>query len=102
MINHPNRNRKQTILFYDGDRAYIAYPGGSQIQTLRLHPGRYVRIDDGRQYPQLSYGAGRRGPTIEADTREDHIAVSLARDCEAKLYKTRAGYDRALAALSRY
>jgi hypothetical protein len=88
-----------TILFYDGDRAYITYQNGSQIETLRLHPGRYVRIDDGNQYPQLCYGASRRGPTIEADKREDQIAASLARDCGAKLYKTRAGYDRARGAL---
>lgn len=88
-----------TILFYDGDRAYIGFDNGRQIETLRIHPGRYVKIDDGHRYPQLCYGASRRGFTIEADARESYIAASLARDCGAKLYKTRAGYDRALARL---
>lgn len=86
----------RTILFYNGDRAYIAFPGGSQIETLRIHPGRYVKIDDGHQYPQLCYGASRRGVTIEADTNSANIATSLARDCNARLYKTKAGYDRAV------
>jgi hypothetical protein len=84
-----------TILFYDGDSAYITFNDGREVETLRLHPGRYVRIDDGSQYPQLCYGATRRGGTIEADMNEANIAASLARDCSARLYKTRDGYERA-------
>lgn len=91
----------KTILFYDGDRAYIgrrSWDGEvSQIETLRIHPGRYIRIDDGCIFPQLCVGGRRMGHTIEADTNEERIAQSLARDCEARLYKTQAGYNRALA-----
>lgn len=65
-----------------------------EITTTHLIPGRYVRIDDGRQYPQLCEGAARTGNTLEYGSNEQ-----LAKDCTAKLYKTREGYEKAKARL---
>ena len=70
-------------------------PGGWRITTTRLFEGRYVRINDGRQYPQLCVGVNRLGNTISYENPEQ-----LAADCHAKLYKTRAGFDRAAARLA--
>jgi len=75
--------------------AEIVTPGGARIVTTKLNEGRYVRIDDGRQYPQLCVGAERLGNTIEYSSPEQ-----FASDCHAKLYKTRAGFDRAAARLA--
>ncbi|MBK8246254.1 MAG: hypothetical protein IPK85_02425 [Gemmatimonadetes bacterium] len=72
--------------------ARSATPGGWRIAT---GAERYVRIDDGRQYPSLCVGAERRGNTISYENPEQ-----LAADCHAKLYKTRAGFDRAAARLA--
>ena len=63
---------------------------GTEIVTTQLHKDRYVRIDDGRQYPQLCNGGRRRGGTLVYMTDE-----GLARDCRATLYKTRAEYEAA-------
>jgi hypothetical protein len=65
-----------------------------EIETCRLHEDRYVRIDDGKQYPQLCVGGDTMGNTLiyKSDER-------LARACHAKLYKTREGYEKAKAKL---
>jgi len=89
MTNHPSRARRNALIIESG-YATIAFPGGRQITTTRLNPGSYVRIDDGRQYPQLCVGGATMGPTLEYTTDEH-----LARACRAKLYKTRAGFDAA-------
>lgn len=83
-----NRN---ALMIVNNDFARIATPAGI-IDTMRLHEGRYVRIDDGRQYPQLCEGAGRMGATLTFESPEQ-----LARDCGATLYKTQRGFDRAAA-----
>lgn len=86
---------RNALYIDDAGYAEIATPGGWRITTTRLSEGRYVRIDDGRQYPQLCVGAARLGSTISYETPEQ-----LASDCHAKLYKTRAGFDRAAARLA--
>jgi hypothetical protein len=75
--------------------ATIAKAGGEIIETTLLHEDRYVRIDDGSQYPQLCHGANHLGNTIIY--RDDE---QLAHACKAKLYKTRAAFDRAAAKLA--
>ena len=94
MINHPNRRRRNVIII-EGAYAKIAAPGGRQIETCALHTDRYVKIDDGRQYPQLCKGAARMGTTLIYTSDEQ-----LARDCHAKLYKTRESFDAAAAKLA--
>ena len=88
MTNHPNRTPRNAIFFEQG-YALIATPHGV-IETTRLQQGQYVRIDDGRQYPQLCVGASRMGPTIEYQTDE-----ALAYACRARLYRTRPGFNAA-------
>ena len=93
MTNHPNRS-KPNLMFIDGGYAEIVRviedEFVNEFSTCRLQEGRYVKIDDGKQYPQLCVGAERYGNTLEY-----HTDAQLARDCKAKLYKTRAGFDAA-------
>jgi hypothetical protein len=82
---------KKAMLIENGF-AYLF--NGSEIVTTHLHVNRYVRIDDGRQYPQLCNGGRRRGGTLIYMTDE-----GLARDCRATLYKTREEYEAAKQAI---
>jgi hypothetical protein len=83
------------IMIIESGYATIAFPGGRQITTTRLNEDRYVRIDDGNQYPQLCVGAARTGNTLIY-----HDPDRLAQACRAKLYKTRSGFDAAFARLT--
>lgn len=82
-------------MFIDQGYAIIAFEGGDRIETTVLGHNRYVRIDDRKQYPQLCAGARRTGNTLIYMSDE-----GLARDCGAKLYKTREGFERAAAKLA--
>lgn len=101
MTNHPNRS-KPNLMFIDGGYAHLVTVDreygvvSKEIVTCALHPGRYVRIDDGKQYPQLCVGGDRLGNTLSYDSNEQ-----LARDCDARLFKTRQRYEAAKAALGR-
>lgn len=77
-------------LYIENGFAEIVTNYGDRITTTRLSDGAYVRIDDGRSYPQLCVGASRRGNTISYES-----PAQMARDCQARLYKTRAGFERA-------
>ena len=83
--------KPNALMIVSDDFARLATPGGI-FDTLRLHEGFYVKIDDGRQYPQLCAGGGFMGPTLTYESPEQ-----LARDCDATLYKTEAGFQRAAA-----
>ena len=85
--------RPNAIFFTDG-YALIAKPG-EMIETCRLHEDRYVRIDDGKQYPQLCANASHYGNTLIYHDKE-----TLARNCNARLFKTRAKFDAAAARLA--
>ncbi len=67
---------------------------GAEIETCRLHEYHYVRIDDGKQFPQLCVGGETTGNTLIYRSDE-----GLASACHAKLYKTREGYEKAKAKL---
>lgn len=87
--------RRPNALLIDRDHAEIALPGGHRIKTTCLQVGRYIRINDGRQYPHLCVGAERQGNTLE------YVSPAvLAADCRATLYKTRRGFERAVARLA--
>lgn len=62
-----------------------------EYATRVLSPGQYVRIDDGRRYPQLCAGGGYTGRPIVYRS-----PAQLARACGARLYRTEAGYRRAI------
>jgi hypothetical protein len=74
--------------------AEIATPN-RRFWTTRLGKDCYVRIDDGKQYSQLCVGAARTGNTLTYRTD-----AQLARDCKARLYKTRKGFEAAAAKLA--
>jgi hypothetical protein len=92
MTNHPNRGRKPNLVLVENGVAYIVatFDGDiiNEFETCRLHEGRYIRIDDGKQYPQLCADASLRGATLEYST-----PAQLARDCNARLFKTRARFE---------
>jgi hypothetical protein len=91
-------SRPNAIYFTDSGHAVIALPDGEVLTTCALHADRYVRIDDGNQYPQLCVGGQRTGATIVYSGRHPSSTdgrLALARDCNARMYKTRAGFDRA-------
>jgi len=68
---------------------------GAEISTMSAQCDRYIRIDDRRQYPQLCAGGSRRGNTLIWSKEPETLAQHFARDCDARLYKTRRGYDKA-------
>lgn len=86
---------RPNAVYIEGGFAELAFPGGARVTTTRLSVGHYVRIDDGRQYPQLCVGGERRGNTVDYQSPDQ-----LARDLGARLYRTRAGFERAAARLA--
>ena len=82
-------------LIVENGYALIATPGMPAIETTLLKEDRYVRINDGKQFPQLCEGANRLGNTIIY--RDDK---QLAHACKARLYKSRTAFDRAAAKLA--
>lgn len=84
---------RHNAMIIESGYATIALPNGRLIVTTMLHSDRYVRIDDGRQYPQLCVGAKRLGNTLIYHGDPEQFAKA----CHAKLYKTRKGFDRAAA-----
>jgi hypothetical protein len=88
---------RPNAIYIDGLYATLAvaspqYGGTHMLTTCALREDRYVRIDDGRQYPQLCAGGGQYGNTLIYKGDDQ-----LARDCRARLFKTRAGFDAAVA-----
>jgi hypothetical protein len=87
---------RKNLAYFDGNYGYLTVVSDYDVQeivTTRVNPDRYIRIGDGTQ--QLCAGGSRTGPTLTWACRD--IAHHFARDCDARLYKTRAGYDRARA-----
>jgi len=84
--------------FFDGQYGHLTTIDddgcATSLVTTSARPGTYIRIDDGRQYPQLCVGGGVRGNTL---VWADDTGREFARDCRARFYTTRAGYDRAVA-----
>lgn len=95
MANHPNRSRPNLLFVKDGYAYLVTVDiesgyASPEIVTCRLHEGRYIRIDDSKQYPQLCVGGSRRGNTLSYVSDEQ-----LARDCKARLFKTAERYEAA-------
>jgi hypothetical protein len=91
----------KAFAYFDGQHgrlAIVGHDGGArEIVTTRAQPRAYIRIDDGRNYPQLCEGRSRRGATLQWSRDAETMAYHFARDCDATLCKTRADYDRAIA-----
>lgn len=88
--------RSDKAMIVEHGVAEIAFECGGRLTTCILREDRYVRIDDGRHYPQLCAGAALLGNTLIY-----HSDEQLARDCGARLYRTRAGFERAAERLSK-
>lgn len=100
MANHPNRSRSNLLYIDPQGFAVLTVVDTevgdwSELTTCHLHEGQYIRIDDdGRGYPQLCKGGSRQGWTLQYGGPEQ-----LARDCGARLFKTRRRYEEAQAKL---
>lgn len=70
-----------------------------EIVTTRAHPGRYIRIDDGRHYPQLCNGGGFRGGTLSWAKAREEMGRQFARDCYAQFFEDEDSYKKAVARL---
>jgi hypothetical protein len=97
MTNHPNRSRPNLMYIENGYAYFVTVDREqgfrSQVHfTSCLHYNRYVRVNDGHEYPQLCKGGQLEGGTLIYYGDEQ-----LARDCRARLFKTRVGFDRAVA-----
>jgi len=94
---------RKNLAYFDGRCAHLTlnddYSDYEEIVTCDAHCDRYIRIYDGRQYPQLCAGGSRTGNTLIWAKEWGNIPEQFARDCDAKLYKTHAGYVKARAAL---
>jgi hypothetical protein len=88
------------IAFFDGVHGRLAahddVRGAIEIITTRAKPGQTIRIDDGRIYPQLCEDGRRTGRPLEWAIAKKHMGRDFARDCGARLYKKREGYEGAI------
>jgi hypothetical protein len=89
---------RTNLAYFDGSYGHLTVVDDYEtyeITTLPARENHYIRIDDRKQYPQLCRGGGRTGNTLSWSPETETLAYHFARDCNARLYKTRAGYDRA-------
>jgi hypothetical protein len=90
----------RSIAFFDGVNGRLAVyndlRGAIEIITTNARPGQSIRIDDGRTYPQLCKDGGRTGRPLEWSIARKHMGRDFARDCGARLYKKREGYEGAI------
>jgi len=99
MANHPNRNRKDRFVFINefgrAQIAAITMEGDVRVtETCMLHVGQYIKLNE-PNYPQLCDGGSRRGSTLTFST-----PAQFARDINAKLFKSRSGFDKAISAVT--
>ena len=84
----------KNVMLVESGHASIA-TGHSRIVTMPLTRGRPVKVyGHNNDFPTLCHGASFAGAKLVYSTD-----AQLARDCEAKLYKTREAFDEAVAAL---
>jgi hypothetical protein len=92
---------RKNLAYFDGQYGHLMIVDDfmdSEITTTLAHCGRYIRIDDRKNFPQLCAGGSFSGNTLSWAGRTEDMAAHFARDCDARLYKTRKGYDKACAA----
>jgi hypothetical protein len=90
---------RKNLAYFDGQYGSLTLAeDGHEITTTLAHPGRYIRVVVGHRDPQLCAGGSFSGNTLSWAGRCEDMAAQFARDCDARLYKTRKGYDKACAA----
>jgi hypothetical protein len=91
---------RKNLAYFDGQYGWVTLAeDGYEITTTTAHCDRYIHVDDGQCYPQLCADGSFSGNTLIWASNRDDIPKHFARDCNAKLYKTRAGYAKARAAM---
>ena len=91
-------SKKHNILWIDGGYGHLAIVNDGwdvqEVVTNLLQDGHYVRVDTGtREFKQLCRHASFQGSTVVYQGS----AKQLARECDARLLKTEAGYKAAVA-----
>jgi len=91
------------LAYFDGAYGHLTTVSDEgvarEIVTTRAHPDRYIKVDDGRQYPQLCTGGGYRGGTLTWDRDPERMGKTFARDCRARFFTDQAKYLAAVAEL---
>jgi hypothetical protein len=89
----------RAIAFFDGTHGYLAVydevMGATRLITTHAYPGERIRVCDGRSYQQVCERGGKTGRPLEWSRDIKHMGRDFARDCGAKLYKHREGYESA-------
>jgi hypothetical protein len=89
----------RAIAFFDGAHGRLAifdeFKGPIELITTHAYSGQTIRIDDGGYYPQLCEAGGKTGRPLEWSRDARHMG-NFARDCKARLYKNREGYEGAV------
>lgn len=90
---------RTNLAYFDGRYGYLTltYEEPFEIVTHKAHPDRYIRVNGTVADWQLCAGGLSRGNTLSWAPKAEEMAEWFARDCNARLYKTRTGYDRARA-----
>lgn len=87
----------KAIAFFDGSRGYLAVRdelrGVTEVVTTRAYSGHNIRIDDRKNYPQLCEGGRMSGLPLAWAQDATRMGRHFARDCGAKFYKNRQGYE---------
>ena len=90
----------RAIVFFDGAHGRLAVydesSGVREIVTTHALPSQRIRIDDGRTYPFMCVGGTRSGRVLVWSSTSKDMGSNLARDCGARLYKKREGYEGAV------
>ena len=96
-------NDRVALAYFDGDVGHLTIIDEGYfktvIHTTSARPGHNIRVNDAGtacQHPQLCEGGSNRGNTLTWHSDPAQMGADFARGCKARLYKTRAGYERAL------
>lgn len=103
MIN-PTQTNYAKLAYFDGMFGSLSTVDSTghvhEIVTTRAHAGRYIRIDNGRDYPQLCAGGGYRGGTLSWAKVPERMGKQFAQDCNARFFENEDSYKKAVAELS--
>jgi|KBSMisStandDraft_5_1062788.scaffolds.fasta_scaffold739788_3 hypothetical protein len=87
---------RKNIAYFDGQYGFVTLAeDGYEISTTRAHCDRYIHADFGAQSRQLCADGSFSGSTLTWALEPENLGKYFARDCNAKLYKTREGYVKA-------
>ena len=87
----------RSIAFFDGVRGYLAvYVSNkrpTEFVTVQAHSGKLIQWEN---CPEMREGQETSGHVLEWALDKRHMGRKFAKDCGARLYKIREGYDGAI------